>query len=48
MTFLPLGPCTKGSLSVGETPVLTNSREWKCKHCTFKWENCDFRKLLIN
>ncbi len=31
-----LGPCTKGSLSVGEKSVLTNSRDWKCKHCTFK------------
>ncbi len=43
-----LGPYTKGSLSLGETHVLTNSRDWKCKHCTFKWENGDFQELVIN
>ncbi len=43
-----LGQCTKWSLSLGETPVLTNSRHWKCKHCTFKWENGDFQKRVIN
>ncbi len=31
-----LGLCMKGSLSLVETPVLTNSRDWKCKHCTNK------------
>ncbi len=27
-----LGPCMKGSLFLGKMPVLTNSRDWKCKH----------------
>ncbi len=22
--------------------------DWKCKHYTFKWENGDFQKLVIN
>ncbi len=43
-----LGPCTKGSLSLGETPALTTSRDWKCNYCTFKWGNGDFQEIAIN